>query len=69
MSDEALISSLACLEVGCVKSEGKLPSDSTRRTGGEFHSFKIIAACCAIKEIDAAIIRAQKTYTSDEAVA
>lgn len=69
ISNEALISSLACLEVGCAKIEGKFPSDSTRRSGGEFHSFKIIAACCAIKELDAAVIRAQTTAsTPDETV-
>ena len=68
ISNEALISSLACLEVGCAKIEGKFPSDSTRRAGGEFHSFKIVAACCAIKELDAAVIRAQTTTNASSEV-
>lgn len=56
--NEALILSLACLSVGCVKDEGNSPSGPGRRSGGDFHSFKVVAACCAIREFDLAIKRA-----------
>lgn len=60
--DGALVLSLACLHVGCINDDGKLSSNPVRRGGGPFYSFKIIAACCALKELDAAIMRRTGPY-------
>ena len=51
-SDDALPLSVACLIVGCMKQQtqgGKRP-----RQDDTFQSFKVVAACCAMKELDAA---------------
>ncbi|KAK7177991.1 RNA-dependent RNA polymerase [Paraphaeosphaeria sporulosa] len=56
-SDDALALSVACLIVGCMKQQtrgGRRP-----RQEDTFQSFKVVAACCAIKELDAAKTRTQ----------
>lgn len=46
----ALRSSMACLNVACFKEEGR--RSGWRRVDEVFQSFKVIAACCVIKELD-----------------
>lgn len=48
-----LMLSIACLAVG--NTEPQYKGNRFGRTEDEFHSFKILAACCAIRELDAAI--------------
>ncbi|KAF1842606.1 RdRP-domain-containing protein [Cucurbitaria berberidis CBS 394.84] len=64
--DEALALSLACLHVGCINDTGKSSSDLVRRGGSPFYSFKVVAACCAVKELDAAIRRAETVSVETE---
>lgn len=45
--------SVACLNVGCVPN--RIIGGS--RTGDEFQSFKVVAASCVLRELDAAIKR------------
>lgn len=45
--------SVACLNVGCVPN--RIIAGS--RTGDEFQSFKVVAASCVLRELDAAIKR------------
>lgn len=53
-SDDGLLRSIACLNVGCTRNRSE---SSGERFGDEFQSFKVIAACCVIREMDAAISR------------
>ncbi|ORY56863.1 RNA dependent RNA polymerase-domain-containing protein [Pseudomassariella vexata] len=55
-NEDPLALSLACLNVGCetVQSNGQ-----GRGRGFELQSFKVIAACCVLKELDAAVNRAE----------
>lgn len=52
--EDALVLSIACLQVGTLKDLTRL---GYRRLDEEFQSFKVTAACCVIRELDAAIPR------------
>lgn len=52
----ALVLSIACLNVGIAK-ERQSARLGSGRSEEQFQSFKIIAACCAVRELDAAINR------------
>ncbi|KAF2748788.1 RdRP-domain-containing protein [Sporormia fimetaria CBS 119925] len=52
--NETLRLSIACLHVALLKDLDRI---GIRREGGEFQSFKVLAASCAFKELDAAIRR------------
>lgn len=56
-SDDALILSMACLAVGCKKQPSN--RSGSGRSGENFQSFKVIAACCAIRHLDAVLSRRQ----------
>jgi hypothetical protein len=56
-SDDALALSVACLIVGCMKQ--KTQGGRRPRQDDNFESFKVVAACCAFKELDAAKARVQ----------
>ncbi|KAK9773406.1 putative RNA dependent RNA polymerase-domain-containing protein [Seiridium cardinale] len=53
--------SIACLHVGCIREEGRRNTGwNSRQSNGEGHlSFKVVAACCLVKELDIAIKRAE----------
>lgn len=61
--DEALKLSIACLHVGMLKD---LKTKGYTHTDGEFQSFKVMAACCAMRELDAAL---KRKSLRDQAVA
>lgn len=52
--DEALKLSLACLQVSLLKD---IKNTGYTQKNGEFQSFKVMAAICAVREIDAALKR------------
>lgn len=58
-SDEGLILSIACLNVGVVKQHKSLRAASGRFEDN-FQSFKVVAACCAVRELDAAFQRGSR---------
>ncbi|KAF2115325.1 RNA dependent RNA polymerase-domain-containing protein [Lophiotrema nucula] len=58
-NDGALALSIACLRVGQLM-ESRESRLRAGRTEGEFQSFKVVAACAAIRELDAAIKRAER---------
>lgn len=57
-SDDALMLSIACVKVGCIKQRVK--QFGSGRAEENLQSFKVIAACCAIKELDVAMNRRQR---------
>ncbi|KAI0130271.1 RNA-dependent RNA polymerase [Xylariales sp. AK1849] len=59
-SAAALELSIACLNVGCVEDQRNANNGGWgRRSDGVYQSFKVVAACCLVKELDAAIKRAE----------
>ncbi|KAI1860360.1 uncharacterized protein JN550_011512 [Neoarthrinium moseri] len=56
----ALELSIACLHVGCVQEQGKQSNSWDRSShGGDYQSFKALAACCLVKELDLATKQAE----------
>jgi hypothetical protein len=49
---EGLTLSLACLEVGCHERRSGHEGRYQGRSGSAFQSFKIVAACCVMKELN-----------------
>ncbi|KAH7410523.1 rna-dependent rna polymerase [Phaeosphaeria sp. MPI-PUGE-AT-0046c] len=54
LAEDSLALSIACLEVACTTSQRSCRLGAGRHKN-EWQSFKIIAACCAIKELDNAL--------------
>ncbi|KAH6651893.1 RNA dependent RNA polymerase-domain-containing protein [Truncatella angustata] len=52
--------SIASLHVGCIREQGRTNGGWGKKSGGEDNlSFKIVAACCVVKELDIAIKQAE----------
>lgn len=56
LSEDSLALSIACLEVGCLKSQ-RSSRMSVGRHKIELQSFRVIAACCAMKELKIALAK------------
>jgi hypothetical protein len=57
-SDDGLALSMACLHVGLKRKQSR--RFEAGRFDGKFQSFKVIAACCVIRELDAAMKRGKR---------
>lgn len=51
--------SIACLRVGCDTDRSRKTATGGRNSKDDHLSFKVVAACCVIKELDLAIKKAE----------